>query len=69
MVGKTNSEWYPYEEHGSYYKLEDGVLMQCPMNKDGTRDESECEVDWNRGVSDEDMPRLKQIVKELEKKP
>ena len=65
---KTNTQWYPYEEYGSYFKLENGVLLQCPMNTDGTRDESECEVDWERGVPPEDMPRMKTIVKELEEK-
>ena len=65
---KTNKQWYPYSLDGSYYKLEDGVLMQCPMNRDGTRDESECEVDWDRGVSDYDRPHLKMIVKQLEEK-
>jgi len=69
MDGKTNSEWYPYKEYGSYFKLEDGVLLQCPMNGDGTRDDTPCEVDWYYGVSDEEKPQLKQIVKELEKKP
>ena len=65
---KTNTQWYAYEEYGSYFRLENGVLLQCPMNTDGTRDESECEVDWERGVSAEEMPRMKDIVKELEGK-
>ena len=66
---KTNKQWYPYEEFGSYFKLEDGVLLQCPMNIDGTADAgTECEVDWNLGVGDEDLPRLEAIVKELQEK-
>ena len=66
---KTNKQWYPYGEDGCYYKLEEGVLLQCPMNIDGTADkESDCEVDWHFGIAEEDIPRLKEIVKELEEK-
>jgi hypothetical protein len=65
---KTNKNWYPYEEFGGYFKLEDAVLLQCPMNTDSTRDDSPCEVDWYRGVDKKDEPRLQEIVKELEKK-
>lgn len=65
---KTNKNWYPYKEHGSYYKLEDSTLMQCPMNADGTRDDNPCEVDWDRGVSKTDEPRMKEIVRELQEK-
>lgn len=66
---KTNKQWYPYEEDGCYYKLEGGVLLQCPMNIDKTADEeSGYEVDWNWGVDEKDLPRLKEIVKELEEK-
>ena len=66
---KTNKHWYPYEEDGCYYKLEDGVLLQCPMNINGTADEeSFCEVDWYYGLTQEELPRMKEIVKELEEK-
>ena len=65
---KTNNQWYPYEELGSYFKLENDVLLQCPMNIDGTRDDTPCEVDWQRGVDDKDEPRLQEIVKELQEK-
>ena len=68
MQTKTNKHWYPYEEDGSYYKLENDVLLQCPMNADGTRDNSSCEVDWDYGIEPEDEPRLIAIVKELEEK-
>lgn len=55
------------EELGSYFKLEDDVLLQCPMNMDSTRDDSPCEVDWYR--IDDDLARnLKEVVKELEEK-
>jgi hypothetical protein len=66
---KTNKQWYPYEEDGCYYKLEDGILLQCPMNIDGTADEETlCQVDWDWGVDEKDKPRLKEIVKELQEK-
>lgn len=65
---KTNAQWYPYKEHGSYYRLEDGVLLQSPMMADGTRDEEECEVDWQMGVVEEDMKLIEEIVGELEQK-
>src|SRR5581483_8496480 len=60
----TNQRWYPYEEDGSFYQLEGGVLRQCPMNMDGTRDDSPCEVDWGC-VEPNDRLRLREIVKEL----
>ncbi len=63
---KTNTQWYPYDEFGSYFKLEDDALLQCPMNVDGSKDVSVCEVDWEMGVGEEDMIRLKEIVEELQ---
>ncbi len=45
--GKTNQQWYPYETHGSYYRLVDGVLQFCPMNTDGSMSEDEAgDVAW-----------------------
>jgi hypothetical protein len=49
---KTNENWYPYEDMGSYYKLENGVLLFAPMLENGEIDESngfinDGEVDWN----------------------
>ena len=64
---KTNKNWYPYEEDGCYYRLEDGTLMQCPMNIDGTRDDNPCEVDM-QWTEDKDRPMLLEIIKELEGK-
>lgn len=69
MAGKTNSEWYPYETFGGFFKLEDGVLFECPMDIDGSRDDNPYEVDFNFGLDEEDKPRLRKIVHELEKKP
>ncbi len=66
---KTNKQWYPYKEWGSYFKLDDGNLLECPMNNDGTPDEeTACDVDWDYGVEPKDRKRLKAIVKELEEK-
>jgi hypothetical protein len=65
---KTNTHWYPYKEHGSYYKLIDGILYQCAMHRDGTREDNLVEVDWNSGVSKAEEQRLIEIVEELEGK-
>jgi hypothetical protein len=53
---KTNNNWYPYKEFGSYFKLEKGSLMQCGMNVDGTRDDNPNEVEY----LDDDMKRVSQ---------
>jgi len=67
---KTNKNWYPYKEFGSYYKLEDGTLLFAAMMNDGSIDMdgdevNYGEVDWDNGVDDEEE-RMKEIVKELE---
>lgn len=49
---KTNKQWYRFSTLGSYFKFEKGVLLQCPMNSDGTRDDTPCEVDWERIADD-----------------
>jgi len=67
MAGKTNSEWYPFEILGGFFKLEDGVLMECPMNIDGSRSDSSYEVDWRVAGENDFTPS--EIVRELEKKP
>jgi hypothetical protein len=64
----TNLHWYPYLELGSYFRLQDGILLQRPMNQDNTMADEECEVDWNRGVSEEDLLGLKEIVQGLSEK-
>ncbi len=69
MEEKTNKRWYPYEEDGCFYRLEGGVLMQCPMLVDGTREKMKCEVDWDRGISEEQLPRMQEIARELQEKP
>jgi len=57
---KTNKQWYPYQEFGSYFKLEKSNLMQCPMNTDGTREDNPIEVEY----LDEDMKRISQELQE-----
>ncbi len=65
VIAHTNCRWYAYIEQGSYFRLYEGMLLQRPMNKDGTMDLATAEVDWDRGVAREDLPRLQQIAKEL----
>jgi len=65
----TNSRWYPYPDQGSYFRLVNGTLLQRPMLKNGEiGPESGAEVDWSRGVADEDLTRLQEVVQELEAK-
>ena len=66
MAGKTNSKWYPYETLGGFFKLENGVLMGCPMNTDGTRSDSPYEVDWYEAWDNDFNPN--EIVQELEER-
>ena len=65
---KTNKDWYAFETWGSYFKLENGVLLQCPMMIDGTRDDSPCEVEW--GTIDADGEQwLKAVFQVLAANP
>jgi hypothetical protein len=63
---KTNKHWYPYETLGGYFKLENGNLMGCPMNKDGTREDIPSEVDWYEAWDYDLDPRA--IIQELQTK-
>ena len=69
-IMKTNKHWYPYEDMGSYYKLEEGELLFAAMNTDGSIDMDGDEV--NFGVVEyrepQDQARMAEIVKELEEK-
>ena len=67
-LNKTNKTWYPYEEFGSFFKLEEGTLVGCPMNEDGTRDNTPFEVDWNRGVEAKDQKKMKEFAEQLRTK-
>jgi len=43
------TKWFPYQELGSYYRLNDGYLEFYPMNKDGSKNNDETgggEVDF-----------------------
>ena len=65
-VGHTNIHWYPCLDLGSYFRLQNGTLLQRPMYRDGQMaDSGDTEVDWHRGTSEEDLPRLRAIVQEL----
>jgi hypothetical protein len=66
---QSNIHWYPYADLGSYFRLEDGLLFQRPMLRDGSLSEDgETEVDWSRGASEGDLPKLHNIVEELKHK-
>jgi hypothetical protein len=65
---KTNKQWYSYQEYGSYYKLEDGELYQCPMNLDGSRADTPTWVDFDFSVESPNAPLLRTIMQELKLK-
>jgi hypothetical protein len=65
---KTNKHWYPYEESGSYFKLEDGKLLESPINITEQLPKDIYVVPWNWGVVGENLPHLQKIVKELQEK-
>jgi hypothetical protein len=67
---KTNKQWYPYKEFGSYYKLEDGELWCAPMLKGGAIDMDGDQVNFGvvEYIEDRDKARMAEIVKELEEK-
>ena len=64
-VNKTNESWYPFTELGSFFKLEKGVLVGCPMNADATRGDTPFDGDWERGVDEKDKKRMNEVVNEL----
>ncbi len=65
---KTNALWYPYEDFGTYFRLEEGVLFSCPISSDGSRSDDEvAEIDWDL-VDEEDKLRLLAIEQELQSK-
>lgn len=39
--GSKTTEWVGIEEFGSFFRVEDGVLMAIPMMADGTMDQAE----------------------------
>jgi hypothetical protein len=68
ISGHTNEQWHPYADQGSYFRLMNGILLQRPMLTAGGMGTEDIEVDWNNGVSAEDLPLLTEIVRELETK-
>ena len=64
-MNKTNKQWYPYEKYGSYYKLEDGVLLFAPMLKNGNIDMDGDEVNSSPVDWEKDRTRIEEIIKEL----
>ena len=64
---KTNSQWYPYPEFGTFYKLENGVLIFCPMLVDGSKEKGDGgEVDFT--MNPEIKDHLLQVREELQTK-
>ena len=43
----TTIKWYPLDDVGNYFAEDNGVILACPMNRDGSRatDEEVCECD------------------------
>lgn len=67
---KTNIDWHKIEMLGSYFKFDNGILLQCPMNADGTRDTTPCEVEWERVEADDvDGRRLRAVAQALAANP
>ena len=63
---KTNKNWYPDQPMGSYYKLEDGILLFSPMMEDGTRAEEDGVVDFGfLEEENEDLKNGENIVEHL----
>jgi hypothetical protein len=42
------TQWVAVSSMGGFFRLVNTTLLYCPMNLDGTRDDSVCEVDWSR---------------------
>ena len=65
---KTNKNWYPDQPMGSYYKLEDGILLFSPMLEDGSRAEEDGIVDFAfLEEENEDLKNGENIVEHLNK--
>lgn len=66
----TNQKWYPHKERGSYYRLNEGVLYQCPMMADGSRssDDEACSVAWE-SIEDDQVRDCERIRAELALRP
>ena len=63
----SNLGWHPYPEHGSFYKMERGVLKYMPMRNDGSMVVDEIsDVDYC-ALSADEAARCREIEDELQK--
>jgi hypothetical protein len=64
---KTNNEWYKYEfaEVSGYFKMEDGLLMGCPIKEDGSREDAPAAIEILEYVGDQ-LDQLIEIERDLE---
>jgi hypothetical protein len=67
------TDWYPYRENGSFYRLHENTLFQAPMNADGSmasRDDFVANEDGMFTEVDMDMFRedVLYIIEDLKKK-
>ena len=67
--GHTNVEWYPYEEHGSFYRLVRGKLELMPMRGDGSMVVEEISTVQFDEIDKNGRKRCIQVKKELESRP
>jgi hypothetical protein len=59
----TSTNWVAFPQDGCFYRLEDGVLLQAPMNADNTMDSgSIAEVDLEQ-FADDATKTLRQLEK------
>lgn len=64
---KTNKQWYPYEELGSYYQLREGVLWYCPMMQNGEKASEEGEGEFEF-IDEDKIELVRRIKAELQHK-
>lgn len=64
--GGVSTDWMAAKHMGCFFRLDEGTLMQAPMNLDGSRDSNECAVDWNGLDSQGDAELLHDVATALE---
>jgi len=63
---QATTDWRPFPEYGSFFRLKNGALWVCPIRDDGSRDEEPLQViDWNSGHNAKHGRTLERIVEEL----